>query len=211
MEGQKLVFTAADRWMSDENGLYEAVRTRAEALGLVQTLNALPFMKEKHAGQMRKGREGIPYIVHPLTMACQALMMGIEDDRVIAAVLLHDVVEDTGTAPEELPVKKEVQETVRMLSYNMYSGEKKEILPLYYSRVSADPAASLIKCLDRCNNLSGMAAAFSAEKMRSYAEQTERDILPLLKTIAAHPGWERAAWLLRYQMTALLGMCRRFV
>ena len=84
---------------------YTQLKTKADALGLRQTRTALPLMREKHAGQYRSPRKDkIPYCVHPMALACHALAMGIRDDDIIAAALLHDVVEDTETRPEELPV-----------------------------------------------------------------------------------------------------------
>ena len=35
------------------------------------------------------------YMVHPLTLACHALAMGLKNDDVIAACLAHDMLEDT--------------------------------------------------------------------------------------------------------------------
>lgn len=121
------VTEAAERQAAEE--LYRQVSERAEALELTQTLRALPFMREKHRNQYRKGTGRVPYMVHPLTMALHALSLGITDDTLLAAVLLHDVVEDTGTDPEELPVSPEARNIVCRLSYNTYPGPKSEILP----------------------------------------------------------------------------------
>ena len=203
------VTEAAERQAAEE--LYRQVSERAEALELTQTLRALPFMREKHRNQYRKGTGRVPYMVHPLTMALHALSLGITDDTVLAAELLHDVVEDTGTDPEELPVSPEARDIVRRLSYNTYPGPKSVILPRYYAGIHEEPRACLIKCLDRCSNLSGMAGAFTRERICEYMLQTEEEVLPLLKEIAAHPGWGDAAWLLRYQMEALMDTCRNLL
>ena len=47
--------------------------------------------------------------------------------------------------------------------------------------------------------------------MASYIRQTEKDILPLLSVVKAEPAYNSAAWLLRYQMTALLEMAKRML
>ena len=61
---------------------------------------AIAFAVRKHSGTPRKGTE-IPYIVHPMEAA--AIVAGITDDQeLIAAALLHDTLEDTGTKFEEL-------------------------------------------------------------------------------------------------------------
>ena len=55
--------------------------------------DAVAFAAEAHKGQCRKGSD-IPYIVHPMEAAsiCASLT---DDQEVLAAAVLHDVVEDT--------------------------------------------------------------------------------------------------------------------
>ena len=67
----------------------------------VEDLNrAIIFATERHAGQARKGTD-TPYIVHPLeTMLILSNMQA--DLNVQIAGLLHDTVEDTNTALEEI-------------------------------------------------------------------------------------------------------------
>ena len=195
----------------DPEHMYTYVKAKAQAYGLTQTLAALPLMREKHDGQFRDGIAQVPYAVHPLTLACHAMAMGLFDDDVIATALLHDVIEDTETSPEELPVNERVREAVCLVSYNTYKGDKKDIKPLYYANIQKNPLASMIKCLDRCNNLACMADGFTKKKMRNYVVQTEQYVLPLLDVIKEVPKYNSAAWMLRYQMISLLEMAKRFL
>ena len=197
---------------ADPARMYTYVKTRAQSEGLEQTLRALPLMREKHAGQKRRGMvDEAPYYVHPLTLACHALAMGIAEDDALAALLLHDVVEDTDTPLEALPVGERAREAVRLVSYNSYPGDKNDIKPLYYAEIAKNELASLVKCLDRCNNLSCMADGFSGAKMAQYVVETEKYVLPLLDVIKAVPKWNNAAWLLRYQIMALLETFKRLL
>ena len=83
---------------------------------LYQTVRMMSYAREKHKGQGRKGEQKeVAYINHPLTMVCQALAMHIYDDDILCALLLHDVVEDTNTTLEELPVNDETRELVRLM------------------------------------------------------------------------------------------------
>ena len=61
---------------------------------------AIVFATRAHDGQLRKGG-GIPYILHPLEAAAIAATV-TEDEEVLAAAVLHDVVEDTDTPLETL-------------------------------------------------------------------------------------------------------------
>lgn len=82
-----------------------------------ETPKALLFAERCHAGQRRKGPAKLPYIIHPLTMACHALSLGLAEDELIATALLHDTCEDCHLLPEELPVNAAVQEAVRRLTF----------------------------------------------------------------------------------------------
>ncbi len=61
---------------------------------------AIIFATKAHGGAKRKGT-GIPYIVHPIEAAAIASTMTL-DEEILAAAVLHDVLEDTDTTAEEL-------------------------------------------------------------------------------------------------------------
>ena len=71
---------------------YAYIKGMAMGLHWNNTLQALSFARKAHNGQYRKSGE--PYIVHPLTCASHAIALGLHDDQIIAACLLHDVIED---------------------------------------------------------------------------------------------------------------------
>ena len=100
--------------------MYTYIRGYASGLDMTQTLCALAFARKKHQGQMRKSGE--PYIVHPLTMACDALSLGIKDDNTIATILLHDVCEDCGVSVAELPVNDVVKRGVELMTFTVMVG-----------------------------------------------------------------------------------------
>ena len=65
--------------------------------------DAVAFAAQKHVGKFRKGSK-LPYIVHPMEAA--AICANFTDDvEVLAAAVLHDVVEDAGATVEELEEK----------------------------------------------------------------------------------------------------------
>ena len=61
---------------------------------------AMIFAAEMHDGAVRKGSR-IPYIVHPMEAAAIAASL-TDDPQVLAAAVLHDVMEDCGVPYEEL-------------------------------------------------------------------------------------------------------------
>jgi (p)ppGpp synthase/HD superfamily hydrolase len=62
---------------------------------------AYEFAAEAHVGQKRKGGES-PYIAHPVEVARLLDAEGVADEELLAAAFLHDVVEDTDHALEEI-------------------------------------------------------------------------------------------------------------
>ena len=111
---------------------------------MVQTLRSLSFARAKHKGQRRK--DDSPYIIHLLTMACNALSMGIRDDTVIATILLHDVCEDCGVALSELPINAEVKRAVELMTFTILEGETRENAKVrYYSMMRESHPATLCK------------------------------------------------------------------
>ena len=56
--------------------------------------DALAAARDAHAGQIRNGSGGMPYIDHPIAVAELLAEHGYADD-VLAAALLHDVVEES--------------------------------------------------------------------------------------------------------------------
>lgn len=61
---------------------------------------AIIFATEAHSGTYRKGGK-TPFVVHPLEAAAIAASM-TDDEEIIAAAVLHDVVEDTPATIEEM-------------------------------------------------------------------------------------------------------------
>lgn len=198
----------------DPDHMYTFVKGRAQMYRMSQTLEVMNLFRDAHAGQERRSKYGFetPYIVHPLTMACHALAMGLRDDEVIAACLAHDMVEDSAgrVTLDRLPEGR-VRDAVRRVSKNMYDPNEKDWEDKYYEEIRKDPLACLVKCLDRVNNLAGMADAFSREKMIRYIRETEKYYPDLLKVVRVTDRWNDAWWLLRYQMMTMVETFKRLL
>ena len=194
-----------ERIFSEEH-MYTSLRAAANSLKLTQTSRALPMMREYHEGQTRKGREGVPYINHPLMMASQCMALQIQEDEVLATILLHDVCEDCGVPAEKLNMPESITEAVRLLTFEIRKGETRaEAKARYYREIAGNRIALLVKILDRCNNISSMASGFSQARMRAYIDETEQYVMPLLTTLKnSYPQYYDAAFLLKYQMLSVV-------
>jgi GTP diphosphokinase / guanosine-3',5'-bis(diphosphate) 3'-diphosphatase len=87
---------------------------------------AIIFAVNAHSGYMRKG-SNIPYILHPLEAAAIVATM-TEDEEVIAAAVLHDVVEDTYATIDDIKDKfgDNISRLVAAETENKREGQSKE-------------------------------------------------------------------------------------
>lgn len=202
---ERILSEETEETMFSVEELYAYVENYANREQLTQTLNLLPYCTRMHSGQYRKGRKRIPYIIHPLTLARHAIALGRGTDVILSVCLLHDVCEDCGVAPGELPVDEETREAVALLtkseSFSAAGGDN----DAYYQKISENRVASLVKVLDRCNNVTGMAAAFSDEKLASYILETREHTLVLLdKAVQRFPEDSEIYFSLRYHILGIV-------
>ena len=194
------------------------VKTMAKAENMKDTLKAVDFAVDAHEGQTRKNTT-VPYISHPLTMACHALAMGIRRDEVIAAIMLHDVIEESQKGNikkdiklEDLPVNERTRELVDLMTCPESTDEnRKEILDVYYGKLAGDADGALIKCIDRCNNLTTMSWGLPLERVYRMINETEHYYPALLKRVKDTPEYNDAAWMLQYQIESMLDIYKRLM
>lgn len=179
--------------------MYTYLKGYFTAMNWTDALHALTFAKEAHKDQTRKSGE--PYLVHPLTIACHAMALNIRSEVVAAAAILHDVVEDCGVTVEELPVQNpKIKDTVRRLTH-----VKPTPLSIYYKEIAVSPEATIVKLLDRCDNVSTMAGVFTTKKTLDYIKETQEYIAPLYRQAKEHwPEYSEALFILKYHIVSVI-------
>jgi len=124
---------------------------------------AFDLARIRHRGQMRKG--GLPYITHPVAVARMLRSAGYSDD-IVAAGLLHDVLEDTGCELEEMiravgervtKIVTEVTDRDQTLAWE----DRKESYLRVLSTVS--PEALAVACADKTHNLGDLVSGYEKE------------------------------------------------
>ena len=66
-----------------------------------------------------------------------------------------------------------------------------------------------MKLLDRCNNISGMAAGFTEKRMAQYIQETEKYIYPMMETTSNNfPEYANQIFLIKYHMTSVIEAIR---
>ncbi len=203
-----------ERIFSEEH-MFTRLKGYALSEKLVETNQAMYYAREKHSGQFRKTgsplNEKVPYIIHPLMMACHAHAMGIGNDKVLATIMLHDVCEDCGVKPEELPFSEEIREAVALLT-KKEGADSEEDMAAYYSDIAGNNISSIVKVIDRCNNVSLMSLSFSREKLIEYVDETEKYVYPLIEHIKRTvPQYYDAVFMISYQLRSIMESIKAFI
>lgn len=86
-----------------------------------------------------------------------------------------------------------------------------EILKDYYDKIAGNPKAALIKCIDRCNNITPMSWALSRERIYRMIKETEEHYPRLIEVLKGEIEYSNAAWLLKYQIESMLDIYKRLM
>ena len=141
----------------------DRIEAAAERSPLVHA--ALEQARSDHEGQIRNGSGGMPYVEHPMRVAALLDEHGYGEE-VLAAALLHDVVEDSETDLDEL--RERFGDVVAGLvgamtddeSIDDYRQRKAE----HRERLAAAPAEAMaIYGADKLTNSSTLRGAYAAE------------------------------------------------
>ena len=141
----------------------ERIEAAAERSPLVRA--ALEKARAAHQGQVRNGSGGMPYVEHPIAVAARLDEHGYGDE-VLAAALLHDVVEDSETTLEE--VREQfgggVAGMVGALSDDESIDSYRERKAEHRERVAAaEGGAHAIYGADKLTNVTTLRAAYEDE------------------------------------------------
>ena len=166
-----------------------------------------------HRHHHRKGSD-LPYITHPAHAAMILLRAGIDDDEILAAALLHDVVEDTDHSLEMLSLDfppKVIQLVAAMTERKHdHDGRRRtwqERKDEHLQHIAAEPwEARAIVLADKLHNLGSMVADLAAgqELWARFNSPRERILWYYREMIAAAEQGES-------RLAALARECRALV
>jgi (p)ppGpp synthase/HD superfamily hydrolase len=141
----------------------DRIEAAAERSPLVR--NALEQARSDHTGQVRNGSGGMPYIEHPMAVAALLDEHGY-GEPVLAAALLHDVVEDSETTLDELREKfgGEVAGLVGAMTDGEDIDDYRQRKAEHRERMAAAPVEAMaIYGADKLTNSKTLRAAYAEE------------------------------------------------
>ena len=141
--------------------IIEMVKGYAPSANTDMVYVAYRFARSLHEGQKRKS--GDPYIIHPVEVAYIAAQLSL-DTTAISACLLHDVVEDTECAYDDVaalfgePVAELVDGVTKLkqIKYTTREEQQVENLRKMFLAMAKDIRVVIIKLIDRLHNMRTM-------------------------------------------------------
>lgn len=128
---------------------------------------ARKFAIERHRGQ--KDDSGKDYFEAHVSVVAELISIVTDDEDVISAALLHDVVEDTNTTEEEL--KKEFGDKVASLVMEVTHEGRKDSGGYYFPRLKTQQGM-MIKFADRLSNISRL-EPWSEKRKAQYLRRSK--------------------------------------
>jgi GTP pyrophosphokinase len=163
--------------------IHETVRTHHPDADLDLLRKAYIFSAVEHKGQTRASGE--PYLVHPLEVANLLAEMRM-DPTCVAVGLLHDVLEDTLTAPERIkeyfgPDVLHIVEGVTKISKITFSSSEERQAENFRKLLLAmvdDVRVIIVKLADRLHNMRTL-RHLPEERQRKISRETMEIYAPL--------------------------------
>jgi GTP pyrophosphokinase len=155
--------------------LLDQFRRRHPRANEARIIDAYELAAAAHGDQRR--RSGEPYITHPVAVATIVAELGL-DDVTIAAALLHDAVEDTGTTLEDVRFAfgDEVAEIVdgvtklERVTFDSKQAQQAATMRKMLVAMAKDLRVLIIKLADRLHNMRTIAAMPSFKQERTAHE-----------------------------------------
>ncbi len=163
-------------------------------IGLIE--KAVRIATRAHNGQMRKETD-LPYVMHPFMVAFKLSKYGFSDE-VVAAALVHDVIEDTSFAKEDLiqELGDKVWNIVEAVTNDDTLPWEEKKLKYINSVRNAGDEAKAVATVDKIHNLESLLIAFEkyGDEVWSHFNRGmekkiwfEESMLKMLKDSWKHP------------------------
>ena len=146
------------------------------------TSEAIEFAVKAHDG-MRRKKSDVPYILHPMEAA---VIVGTltDDQEVIAAAVLHDVVEDAGITIEQ--IEEKFGKRVRQLVESETEDKRAELPPAETWRIRKEESLKVLENAeddsilmlwlgDKLSNMRALYREFKVEGIAMWQKFNQKD------------------------------------
>jgi GTP diphosphokinase / guanosine-3',5'-bis(diphosphate) 3'-diphosphatase len=145
-------------------------------VAIPRLLEALDFAAIRHSAQRRKGPDAAPYVNHLIEVASLVANVGqVEDEDVLIAAVLHDVLEDTPTTATEVDERfgARVLRFVQALSDDKSLPRRRRREITLEELPQMEPLVHVIKLADLASNIKLLPPNWTEERQLEYLEWSE--------------------------------------
>jgi GTP pyrophosphokinase len=196
--------------IADEEEDYERTFQFIEEYSRNQSPNmhkALYLAKDLHAGQMRTS--GDPFIIHPLRVCSYLISIGIDDDILCAAVLLHEVPKMCPEKIEEVrshDLDGEVLELIKKIPKREWISQEE-----YYDGLKENWRAIIGRAANRAHTCTGL-ANLSYEEKKDYIQETREYLVPMCEyAVTLYPQYVNQIDIMVHHSTAICNIVEALV
>jgi (p)ppGpp synthase/HD superfamily hydrolase len=168
------------------------------------TRRAVAFARERHSGQRRQA-DGAPFLLHPLEVA-SLLERESCSDEVIAAAVLHDVLEDTDADQDELEAHfgAEVGRLVALVTDDQAIADEEQRKTEVRERVrEAGDDALAVYAADKISKVRELRMLIARGLSPNEAEVKHRRYRDSLSMLGRELGDSRLVAVLQFELEAL--------
>ena len=181
---------------------YYFIKGFAVAKDKQNTLKALSLARMYYEGYTRKS--GDPFIIHPLRVASYLIALKIDDDEIIAAALLHEIIKKCHLAYNGIEILTQYRLSPKVLDYvRLLANSEQYPLDIYYSAMQEYPEVLLLKLSNRAHTCTSLVKASDINTL-NYLNEWKEYIVELGTYGAKHyPAYSNSIKLMCFQIDAV--------
>jgi guanosine-3',5'-bis(diphosphate) 3'-pyrophosphohydrolase len=146
------------------------------------------FAEYAHRGVFRE--DGSPYITHPVQSVIIALEAGERDLKILMAILLHDVYEETADKRHPKKFEHVRKEFGQLTAYRVHimtkydHTEEGKVAYWHGVRACADHGVKKGKIADRIHNIETLNEVKDASRRKRKLQETVKQFIPIFRWLA---------------------------
>lgn len=157
-------------------------------MGFTQSQKAMELVLRYHKGERKDGSPEASHLLEVATIVLGALherSNSSDLDEIVAAALLHDLVEDYSRQYSENALRMDFNLGVCQPVMNVCKPadfkKTREYREAYFRKIQSCPRSIIVKGADRLHNIRSMVNGFPVEKRELYILEVEEWFYPMMK------------------------------
>lgn len=174
----------------------------AVANDMPNTLKALSLARKYYDGYTRKS--GDSFIIHPLRVASYLIALKIDDDKIIAAALLHEIIKKCHLKYNGIEILTQHHLNPIVLDYiRLLANSEHYPLDTYYAALQEYPEVLLLRLSNRAHTCTSLVNS-SYKEVRIYLDEWKKHIIYLGEYgIKHYPKYSNSISIMKFHIDAV--------